>query len=302
MPYTDYEKAQKQGVKALRTAIVKGENEYLPVLDEILDGVDIVGEQLLGLYDIPLDRVVGTSTHGRTYAFANNFMPILDLKSEFGAKWTALCDSQIEEGIHEPIKVFEYMANYYVVEGNKRVSVLKYFEAATIPAIVTRKIPKLTDDLQVKIYYEYMDCFKYTGINYLWFSQEGCFKRLLELTSENPKAVWTEDQRKDFGSFNHRFSSAIKSMGAQKLHMPVSEALLVFIDIFGYDEVKIMAYPSFIRRIKRSKLRKNVTDQQANQPTYEQHPADRDYHPGYGFQRHSSHASFPHPRRMPNEQ
>ena len=238
MPYTDYEKAQKLGVKALRAAIVKGENEYLPVLDEVLEGVDIVGEQLLGLYDIPLDRVIGTSTQGRTYAFANNFMPILDLKSEFGAKWTSLYDSQIEEGIHEPVKVFEYMANYYVVEGNKRVSVLKYLEASTIPAIVTRKIPKLTDDPQVRIYYEYMDCFKYTGINYLWFSQEGCFKKLLELTSENPKAVWTEDQRKDFGSFNHRFSMVIKSMGLEKLHMMISEALLVFIDIYGYEEVK----------------------------------------------------------------
>ena len=238
MPYTDYEKAQKQGVKALRAAIIKGENEYLPVLDEILEGVDIVGEQPLGVYDIPLERVVGTSTQGRTYAFANNFMPILDLKTEFGAKWTALCDSQIEEGIHEPIKVYEYMANYYVVEGNKRVSVLKYFEASTIPAVVTRKVPKLTDDLQVKIYYEYMDCFKLTGINYLWFSQEGCFKRLLELTSEDPEAVWTDDQRKDFGSFNHRFNLAIKSVGAQKLHMMISEALLVFIDIYGYEEVK----------------------------------------------------------------
>ena len=91
--------------------------------------------------------MIGTSTRARTNAFAGNFMPILDWGSEFAAKWAALSDSQMEEGIREPIKVYEYMNRYYVVEGNKRVSVLKYFDAVTIPAMVTRKVPKRTEDL-----------------------------------------------------------------------------------------------------------------------------------------------------------
>ena len=43
MSYVEYEKAQKLGLKAFKNAVSKGENEYLPVLDEILEGVDIVG-------------------------------------------------------------------------------------------------------------------------------------------------------------------------------------------------------------------------------------------------------------------
>ncbi|MBE5945247.1 MAG: BMP family ABC transporter substrate-binding protein, partial [Lachnospiraceae bacterium] len=151
MAYADFEKAQKAGLKAFKTAVSKGENEYLPVLDEILGGVEIQSEVNLGLVQIPLDRVVGTSNIGRTYAFANNFMPILDYKTEFGAKWSSLCDSHIEEGIRDPIKVYEYMNKYYVVEGNKRVSVLKYFEAVTVPAYVTRKVPKYDENnLQIR--------------------------------------------------------------------------------------------------------------------------------------------------------
>ena len=238
MSYNDYEKAQKAGLKAFKTAVSKGENEYLPVLDEILEDVEIVGEVSLGLVQVPLDRVVGTSNVGRTYAFANNFMPILDYKTEFGAKWSSLCDSQIEEGIREPIKVYEYMNKFYVVEGNKRVSVLKYFEAVSVPAYVTRKIPKLTDDLQVKIYYEFMDFYKLTDINYLWFSQEGCFKKLLELTSDDPTAPWTDDQKKDFGSANHIFCTALKARGGDKLPLTGGDAILVFIDIYGYDAFK----------------------------------------------------------------
>ena len=238
MSYRDYEAAQKAGIKAFKTALSKGTNEYLPVLDEIIKDVEIVGEVNLGLVQIPLDRVVGTSTQGRTFAFASNFMPILDYNTEFGAKWSTLCDSQIEEGIHEPIKVYEYMNYFYVIEGNKRVSVLKYFEAVTVPAQVMRKIPARTDDLQNKIYYEFMDFYKLTEINYVWFSQEGCFQRLLELTCKDPTLPWTGEQKQDFGSFNHNFNMALRSKGGEKLPMLGSDALLIFIDIYGYDEVK----------------------------------------------------------------
>ena len=238
MSYVDYEKAQKLGMKAFKSAVSKGENEYLPVLDEILQGVDIVGEVSLGLVQIPLDRVVGTSNVGRTYAFANNFMPILDYKTEFGAKWSSLYESHVEEGIREPIKVYEYMNKFYVVEGNKRVSVLKYCEAVTVPAQVTRKVPKLTDDLQTRIYYEFMEFYKLNEINYLWFSQEGGFKKLLELTCQDPEAKWTEDQIKDFGSAHHNFNTALKKTEVKNLPLTSGDAFLIFIDIYGYDNIK----------------------------------------------------------------
>ena len=81
-------------------------------LDEIISPSDTVGEVNLGLQTISLDRVVGTATAARTTAFASNFMPILDYHTEFGMKWAALCESHIEEGIHDPIKVYEYMNKF----------------------------------------------------------------------------------------------------------------------------------------------------------------------------------------------
>ncbi len=239
MAYADYEKAQKAGLKAFKTAVSKGENEYLPVLDEILQDVDIVSEVNLGLVHIPLDQIVGTSNLGRTYAFANNFMPILDYKTEFGSKWSSLCDSHLEEGIREPIKAYEYMNKFYVIEGNKRVSVLKYFEAVTIPAYVTRKVPKYDENNpEIRIYYEFMDFYKLTGVNYLWFSKEGCFKRMLELTTEQPDIPWNEEQIKDFGSAHHNFCVAMKAKIAKKIPITSGDAFLIFIDIYGYDEIK----------------------------------------------------------------
>ena len=239
MSYVDYEKAQKLGHKAFKAAVVKGENEYLPVLDEILRDVDIVNDINIGLVQIPLENVVGTSNVGRTYAFANNFMPLLDFKTEFGSKWSSLCDSHLDEGIRDPIKVYEYLNKFYVIEGNKRVSVLKYFNAVTVPAYVTRRVPKLTDDPEVKLYYEFMDFYKLTDINYIKFSREGSYKKLLEIVAGDTERVWTSDERKDFGSANNNFCRAIKAR-KEKLPegMTLTDALLIFIQIYGYDEIK----------------------------------------------------------------
>lgn len=59
---------------------------------------------------------------------------------------------------------------FYVLEGNKRVSVLKYFKATSIMGEVTRIVPRKTDDKNIKIYYEYMDFYELSHINYIYFS------------------------------------------------------------------------------------------------------------------------------------
>ena len=49
------------------------------------------------------------------------------------------------------------MNKFYVEEGNKRVSVMKYFQAVSIPGYVTRLIPKRTDEKENKIVLTGMD-------------------------------------------------------------------------------------------------------------------------------------------------
>lgn len=240
MSAQDYLEAIKLGRKEYRNRINKGMYPYLPVLDEILTHVDIEKEVNLGLVQVPLKLVVGTSTRGRTNAFAGNFMPILDWGSEFGAKWAALCDSQMEEGIREPIIAYEYMNRYYVVEGNKRVSVLKYFDAVTIPAMVTRKVPKRTEELENKIYYEFMDFNKVSCVNNLWFSKEGSFGKLLEVLGYTPDHEWSEDERKDFASAYLAFSKAYGVKGGKKLPITTGDAFLSFLTIYGYEAMKEM--------------------------------------------------------------
>lgn len=239
MAYEDYLKAQKMGLKDFKSATSKGRYPYLPVLDEILSHVEIECEVNLGVMNIPLYQVVGTSTFGRTQAFASNFMPLLDWGSEFSAKWAHLVDAQLEEGIHHAVKVYEYMNKYYVVEGNKRVSVLKFFDAPTILAEVTRKVPKRTDDLENKIYYEYMDFYKLTKINYLNFSKLGSYPKLLTAVGKSNTDSWTEDELMDFASFHVSFNKAFADNGGYKLpNLTCDDAMLLYLSLYPYEEAK----------------------------------------------------------------
>ena len=150
----DYSKAFKLGKKDYQTRMLRGEKPTLQVLDDFMPEKGSYSEESLGLVQIPIDQIVGTKTVGRSSSFAGNFMPILRESTEFAAKWISLSISHVEQGIREPIKAYEYMNRFYVEEGNKRVSVMKYFGAVSIPGNVTRVIPKRTEDKENKIYYE----------------------------------------------------------------------------------------------------------------------------------------------------
>ena len=132
-----YSDALKLGQKAAR-----GKDGGLPVLDELVPPEKLLSTVDLGVVSVPAEFIVGTKSRGRTEAFASNFMPLLPLKTEFAGKWAALCSAHLAEGIREPVKVYEYFNRFYVAEGNKRVSVLKFFDAPTIPAHVIRVLPE----------------------------------------------------------------------------------------------------------------------------------------------------------------
>ena len=235
----EYAEALKLGKREYKSCVSQGRFPYLPVLDDILSKEEVQTEQNMGLIQIPLDFVVGTSTIGRTFSFAANFMPILKENTEFAVKWANLSDAQVNEGIRDPIIAYEYMNRYYVVEGNKRVSVLKYFKADSIVANVTRKIPKYSEDEDVKIYYEYMKFNEITGLFNIEFSKLGLAEQLLELTGCTTR--WDPEIRSEFNSLYLHFGKAYEFRGGKKLPITVGDALTAFLNVYGYKEALAMS-------------------------------------------------------------
>lgn len=238
MALYDYNRAMKQGRRQYQAALSRGEHPYLPVLDDILSYTDIVSEVNLGVVDIPLSQIVGTKTKGRTNAFSNGFMPLLSEKTEFAAKWSTLFDYQEDEGIHDPIIAYEFMNQYYVMEGNKRVSVLKYVNAFSIQGIVTRLIPKRSDNKENKLYYEFLDFYQVSFFSNIWFTREGSYKQMLEIMGKKPDEVWSDDDRSYFKAIHDRFARVFSERGGNRIGLTASDAFLVYAKLFGYEAVK----------------------------------------------------------------
>ena len=233
----DYSKAYRLGKKDYQSRMLRGVRPTLQVLDDFMPEKGSYSEMPLGLVQIPADQIVGTKTVGRSNSFSGNFMPILRETTEFASKGASLSTSHVEEGIREPIKAYEYMNKFYVEEGNKRVSVMKYFGVVSIPGNVTRIIPKRTEEKENKIYYEFLDFYRCAPINYIWFSQEGSFAKLQEAVGKGPEEEWTKDELLKFSSIYSRFSGEYETQGGSKLRITTGDAFLAFITLYGYEAI-----------------------------------------------------------------
>lgn len=237
MEYQAYEKAWKQGRRVYRQLLSAGEYPYLPALDEILSYSAVIREEALGLVELPLELIAGTKTQGRRKSFAADFMPLLEPRTEFAYKWCNLLESLETEGLRDPIVAYEYMNRYYVLEGNKRVSVMKYLQAASVPAQVTRLVPQRTDALDNQIYYEFMDFYRDSGILNLHFRTKGGYARLQRLMGREAGTPWSEEEKQTFRSAYLHFRQAFEAKGGKKLAATAGEALNAYLDVYGYETV-----------------------------------------------------------------
>lgn len=252
MSREDYIKANRLAKKDYQSKSMRGELPTLPVLDDILPPRGQYREVSLGLVKIPADQIVGTKNGGRSNAFSSNFMPLLKEGSEFSSKWAALSTSQVTEGIRDPIKAYEYMNKFYVEEGNKRVSVVKFFGVDSIPGTVTRIIPNRTNDKENRIYYEFLDFYELSQINYIWFSETGRFAKLQEAMGKEPDEIWNEEEQMDFRSIYTRFSIEFKEKNNDKLKITAGDAFLALIELYGYKELLAMSITELKKLIERS--------------------------------------------------
>ena len=233
-----YKEALKLGQKEVRARLAKDEDPYLPALDDIIPPEKALTGIRLGVMQIPVWFIVGTKTSGRLNAFAANFLPIIDEGTEFADKWETLYRSHISEGIREPIKVYEYLNRYYVEEGNKRVSVLKYCGAYSVPANVTRIMPEHDGSEEVQLYYEYLDFNRYSKINFIEITKRGGYRDLLRAMGKPLDEYWTIDEQRRFSGAYYYFEKAYVENGGDKLKITVGDAMLTYIRIYGYTELE----------------------------------------------------------------
>ena len=232
MADTTYQQARKIGLKEVKVKSARHEDPYLPALEEMLPHMNSLSEVNLGSIRIDIDQIAGTRSAARREAFSASFYPLLEDNSEFATKWSHLAASHLQEGIRDPIVAVEYLNRFYVVEGHKRVSVLRFFGAVTVRAEVRRLLPERSDDTEIQVYYEFLDFYKVTHINYIRFSHLGSYPTLLQLLCGDDRTPWNEDRQRSFFSGVYRFR---KAYCASELSRSLTQdgALLRYLEIFG---------------------------------------------------------------------
>ena len=234
----EYSQALRLGQKEYRELLMAGKAPHPAVLDEILPEISTEAVVNVGLVDIPTERILGTKTAGRTTAFTATFRPLLDAKSEFGMKWISLCKAHLgDAGISDPIECFEYLGNFYVQEGNKRVSVLRHFDAPRITGNVRRILPARSEEPRIKAYYEFLDFYKVSRLYAVQFRRPGDYAKLLSYMGKHSDDVWTEDERRNFNAYYHYFRDAFFAVKPGNDDILPEEALLLWLKLYPFASI-----------------------------------------------------------------
>ncbi len=234
----EYTLALRQGQREYRERMSAGLNPHPLVLDEILpkDMSEIVID--VGLTDIPIEKIIGVKSAGRVATFTNSFKPLLQHESEFGIKWINLCEAHMgDKGITEPILCYEYLGDFYVQEGNKRVSVLQHFGSTQITAYVKRIMPQFSEEPRIKAYYEFLDFYKCSKLYTIQFRRPGDYARLLNHLGKKLGDDWSEDERRTFRAYFNYFRAAFQTLNIKYEDVLPGEGLLLWLEIHAFQEL-----------------------------------------------------------------
>lgn len=246
----EYAQALRQGQKEYRELLTAGKPPHPAVLDELLpeNSTDAVVD--VGLVEIPAERIVGVKSAGRITAFTASFRPLLDSKTEFAAKWINLCAAHLGEvGITDPIVCYEYLGNFYVQEGNKRVSVLRHFGSPRIAGMVKRVMPPASDDPRIKAYGEFIEFYKSSKLYAVQFRRPGDYARLLAHLGKKSGEAWTDAEKRTFNAYFHYFRDAFCGLNPKMEGVLPEEALLLWLELYPFQD---------LGRLSAAELKKSV--------------------------------------------
>lgn len=247
-----YHYALKMGKRNVRQRRRAGLNTHPAVLDEIVKDYTCSFERL-GELEIPADLIVGTKTGARTLSFSADFMPLLKDRTEFAAKWREVCRYHLSDtGITDAPVAYEYLGKFYILEGNKRVSVLKSYGAVFITLDVIRLLPPKSKKTSIAAYYEFLNFYKLSRLYSLQFTKKQSYKKFQALLGFEPDHEWTRRERIEVVGLYGRIASQLKPF---KIDTDPCDSMLNLLELYGYETLLNMSDSQLNKAIQSNKLR-----------------------------------------------
>lgn len=236
-----YRKAYNAGRREVKKQVKQGSDPYLRSLSGFLKD-DMVAEKVsLEVMDIPTEKIVGIATDEGRDLYTLDFLPLSAPDGEFASKWCKLYWYYLSnKGIRCPITCYEYMGEFYIIDGLKRVSIAKCHGIPTISASVTRLLPIKTGKATVQRYYDFLSCFEKTGLYQIAFTKPYSFERFQKALGYEPDHVWDEADKLEFLFNWHVFEYAFQEAYNDYLHITPADAFLVLLEELPYEKLREM--------------------------------------------------------------
>lgn len=240
-----YSIAQNKARRTVRKNIAKGVEAKLPVLESVLDQENVAREVDLGIVNIPVDQIVGVASDIDRDTYVADFLPIPSIQSEYAQKWAQIYQEHLSDsGLAEPIRCYEYLGAFYVIDGKKRVSVLKAHGEVMVKAHVVRIMPEYSEDPKIQAYFEFMQTYEKTGLYQIAFTQIGKAESFLKALGYDNDYVWNDTDRFGFIFNWYPFERALKLAFDGGLNISTADALFVLLKNHSYAELRQL--PSWI--------------------------------------------------------
>ena len=235
-----YSVAQNMAKRVQRKNAENNEVTSLTTLAEVLAQEEVNGEIELGIYDIPVNQIVGIATDSESECYISDFLPLPSVQSDFAAAWCNLYLRFLNDReISDPILCYEFLGKFYVADGKKRVSVAKVHDSVVIKAKIIRIMPAMSDDPRIKSYYEFVRAFEKTGLYQIAFTQSCDIDKFLEDLGYAADHVWTDNDRWGFVFSWYPFQKALKVAFGGHLNITTADAVQVLIQKQPFAELKM---------------------------------------------------------------
>jgi nucleotide-binding universal stress UspA family protein/uncharacterized ParB-like nuclease family protein len=140
----EFRRLRRQAAMQQLLARLSGRSADLLDYNLVVDQLQVVAKEDLGVQEIPLAAIVGSVGRGQDYT--RDFLPKKDSDE---SRWVGIKTAVLEMKGIPPIDVYKIGEVYFVNDGNHRVSVMRHLGAETITAHVTAvqtKMPLTLED------------------------------------------------------------------------------------------------------------------------------------------------------------
>ena len=128
----DFNQMLKRGTGHRLMNIVRGKSNHLLDFEAIRETMSLGNQYDIGLQTVNIDDIVGSV--GRTHDFDDDFHPMSDDSRD---RWCSVAAAFYSDKVLPPVELYKIDEQYFVIDGNHRVSVFKavgqnYIEAHVI--------------------------------------------------------------------------------------------------------------------------------------------------------------------------